>query len=326
MKYLFYLFFAILFLPFAFSLNECVKSSDEYVVSCSIPENYFKQEFTCLSSDCSDRLVKGDGYLDLYVGGNLRDQIFRNQIPLSKISDNIEIVNKICKEKLNDEQLNVVKSKLKYYQDFKWEFVGGDRYVITPYSINSELTLKKKILEDEKRLGKCYSFKIENVDGWLIQDKIKKPYCETTYDDNDACFITSINYFSLVIYLILNPTWITIAYLISLIITVFAFFMVIDSIYYLHKKKEFRVFFMPTRNKAIQTSILIIPFIYIYGKFTNFLINKNYYSSVDIVTVMFTVLFGAFFLYYLVSLFNYMSAKNKTIFFKKSIFKKKRKY
>src|SRR5690606_24284830 len=118
-------------------------------------------------------------------------------------------------------------------------------------------------------------------------------------------------------YLIANPSWISFGYLACIILMIFAIYIVTDTIFYVRKTRELQLFFLPTKEKVLQFAVIVLPFIYFYGKFAKFIINKNYYVTINAATQIAIAFIGIAFLYFIVCLLNYMAAKNKVKFTRK---------
>lgn len=251
---------AILYLLFPGGQAAACSYPDPYAdIVCERNEEYFQETAVCIDKECKFQIIPSEE-LDSYFSRNsshvlmLDDWeigIFRGKklefYDYRDISEDIKVIGKIC-QGFTDEDLTTIEDHYIDWSSSSWVFN------VELYSKARELKLEKDFVERERRISNCTTVNYEHVGQWIVSYDYEKGYCiETIIPVDDDCpdYLNLYNPFLLAWRLITQPNWAGFPQLVFM-------FTLIATVFFLIKRKEFRIFFKPKKLTIIG---LIIPFV-----------------------------------------------------------------
>lgn len=261
--------------------NNYCEINQYYVISCSIPEQYYKQSFTCLNTNCSINLENQLTHQKLNFPNNEHSIILEKHIEIQSVLGSPEIIKKLCSEEISEATLK----KLLPYLNNKSNFLSMH---ITPKNPNSLLDSHNKDTESQNIIHECIYQKTTLIDNWVITTHQLKKYCKEKINNGKRCSEISLEKTSFISYIFSNPNIKTLPY----IITIFLIATILGYLYLLGREikneKKSKSFFKINKIKIILTLFLLVPLSYCVGELLSIIISIKYSYSTSITITMFS--------------------------------------
>lgn len=308
----FYMFIILTSISFVNS-NICSQTEDKIIIQCTIPEKFFLQDFTCLNLNCSDKLINENQILNLYIDNILKTQILRNNLAINNLENDLNIINKICQEKIDNITITKIKNKIKQIETNNHLSISNEKNLViynTPENIDKYININNK---KKKDIFECntYNINTSSKNKWIIASKKIKSYCILEYNSEFNCYEYKKQKTKLIFFLITNPTWENLGKLIILLTTIFIIYLIYDTIKYLIKKNEFRTFLKINNNKIKYLIVSSIPLSFIYGKIFNKILFENLNIFINQIISLSLMLLGILFTYFIICLIIFIKNKKK---------------
>lgn len=297
------LFFALI--SSAYSINSCVNEPAEFIVKCTVPEKYFRQDYTCFNKNCSDIMYNKGKYQELHINGEFRTNIFQNNIPIVKLKNDLSIIQEICQERIEDETLDKIQDKVDFYFNNIFNYYGEQKLIIAPYELVNIEDFNREI-RSSKNFENCYDSSVERVGNWLIGEKKRKSYCDLRYDEENGCFFISKSYPKFIGFLFFNPNIPNSIYLFTLSIIFILIILKVMFVKKLNEKRELDEFFKITNKKIYLKIILLIPLAFIFGSIIDYLLIINRYEEIGLLTNFLLFLIVIYIIYFISCLIRYI--------------------
>ena len=287
----------------------CTNEINPYIVQCTIPKQYFIQDFTCLNSNCSIRIENRETHQNLLIPNKKTSILLQNYIELKHIYPHIEILNTLCKEQFSSSVLSKISLIIEEKNTTHESKFSGEKLLIQPLNYNTVDEYTLQLEKDIKQLDECYITKITIYENWIVTSKEKKTYCEIQFNSENSCYETIIKKGSFLNFIFSNPNSTTLPY----VLFIFLFLSLVGSSFLftknLKKEKKIKQFFTITKTKILIKLILFVPILHSIGFILNYLVNVKYYFYISNTMQMIITIISILIIYLLSSLIEFIINK-----------------